>query len=98
MYTRFLARLVGAASDFRAFAARGIGGPARAAPPVFLAETVASSIKIQSTNERLEMTIHTSRILTMDQKIPQAQVNNPDILDVTPLSPNRFRCRQRRRA
>ena len=33
------------------------------------------------------MTVHTSRILTMDQKIPQAQVNNPDILELTPLSP-----------
>ena len=26
----------------------------------------------------------------MDQKIPQAQVNNPDILDLTPLSPNQI--------
>jgi pilus assembly protein CpaC len=43
--------------------------------------------KIQSSNEKLEMTVHSSRILTMDQKIPQAQVNNPDILEVTPLSP-----------
>ena len=46
--------------------------------------------KIQSPTERLEMTVHTSRILTMDQKIPQAQVNNPEILDVTPLSPNQI--------
>lgn len=43
--------------------------------------------KVESPNDRLEMTVHTSRILTMDQKIPQAQVNNPDILEVTPLSP-----------
>ena len=33
------------------------------------------------------MTVNTSRILTLNQKIPQVQVNNPDILDVTPLSP-----------
>ncbi len=46
--------------------------------------------KITSTSERLEMTVHTSRILTMDQKIPQAQVNNPDILELTPLSPNQI--------
>jgi pilus assembly protein CpaC len=43
--------------------------------------------KVQSPNERLEMTVHSSRILTLDQKIPQAQVNNPDLLDLTPLSP-----------
>ena len=39
--------------------------------------------KITSANERLEMTVATSRILTLDVKIPQAQVNNPDILDLT---------------
>jgi pilus assembly protein CpaC len=38
----------------------------------------------------MEMTVHTSRILTMDQKIPQAQVNNPEVLDLTPLSPNQI--------
>lgn len=46
--------------------------------------------KVQSSSERIEMTVHTSRILTMDQKIPQAQVNNPDILELTPLSPNQI--------
>jgi pilus assembly protein CpaC len=43
--------------------------------------------KVHAGNERLEMTVHTSRILTLGQKIPQAQVNNPDVLEVTPLSP-----------
>jgi pilus assembly protein CpaC len=46
--------------------------------------------KVRGSSERLEMTVHTSRILTMDQKIPQAQVNNPDILELTPLSPNQI--------
>ena len=43
--------------------------------------------KIQNANERMEMTVATSRILTSDVKIPQAQVNDPNILDVIPLSP-----------
>jgi len=43
--------------------------------------------KVRGASERLEMTVHTSRILTLDQKIPQAQVNNPDVLELTPLSP-----------
>ena len=43
--------------------------------------------KIQNANERMEMTVATSRILTLDQKIPQAQVNDPNILDLIPLSP-----------
>jgi pilus assembly protein CpaC len=46
--------------------------------------------KVRGPSERMEMTVHTSRILTMDQKIPQAQVNNPDILELTPLSPTQI--------
>ncbi|MGA2501984.1 MAG: pilus assembly protein N-terminal domain-containing protein, partial [Tepidisphaeraceae bacterium] len=37
--------------------------------------------------ERLEMPVHTSRILTLDKKIPQVQVNDPTIVVPTPLSP-----------
>jgi pilus assembly protein CpaC len=44
--------------------------------------------KIQAATERLEMTANTSRLLTLDQKIPRAQVNNREILELTPLSPN----------
>ena len=46
--------------------------------------------KVQPGGDRLEMTVHTSRILTMDQKIPQAQVNNPEVLELTPLSPDQI--------
>ena len=42
--------------------------------------------KISGTNEKLELTTNTSRILTMDKSIPRVQVNNPDLLAVTPLS------------
>jgi pilus assembly protein CpaC len=44
--------------------------------------------KIQVANERLEMTVNSSRLLTLDLKIPRAQVNNKDVVDLTPLSPN----------
>jgi len=52
-------------------------------------QAATSSIihKVQSASERQEMTVNTSRILTLDAKIPQAQVNNPDIVELTPLSP-----------
>ena len=43
--------------------------------------------KVEKTHERMQMTVNTSRILTPDKKIPQAQVNNPNILTLTPLSP-----------
>ncbi len=34
------------------------------------------------------MTVNSSRLLTLDLKIPRAQVNNKDVVDLTPLSPN----------
>jgi len=45
------------------------------------------NFKVQRASERLEMTVNTSRILTLDQKIWKAQVNNREILEQTPLSP-----------
>ncbi len=46
--------------------------------------------KVDAANERLEMTVNTSRILTLDERIPQAQVNNPEVLEITPLSPTQI--------
>jgi pilus assembly protein CpaC len=43
--------------------------------------------RVQAASERLEMVVNTSRILTTEQKIPQAQVNNPTVVGLTPLSP-----------
>lgn len=42
--------------------------------------------KIGSPSEKLELTTNTSRILTLERKIPRVQVNNPELLSVTPLS------------
>ncbi len=44
--------------------------------------------KISGPSERLELTTNTSRILTLEKPIPRVQVNNPDLLSVTPLSAN----------
>ncbi len=44
--------------------------------------------RIQATNERMEMIANSSRVLTLDQNIPRAQVNNKEILELTPLAPN----------
>ncbi|QDU54900.1 Type II secretion system protein D precursor [Aeoliella mucimassa] len=41
---------------------------------------------ISRESERLEMTTNSSRILTLDLNIPKAQVNNPELVAVTPLS------------
>lgn len=42
--------------------------------------------KISNRSEKLELTTNSSRILTMDKKIPRVQVNNPELVAVTPLS------------
>lgn len=46
--------------------------------------------QVTDASSKIEMIVNSSRILTLEQKIPQAQVNNPDILEVTPLSPNQI--------
>ncbi|MEX0612049.1 MAG: pilus assembly protein N-terminal domain-containing protein [Pirellulales bacterium] len=42
--------------------------------------------KISGRTEKLELTTNTSRILTLDKNIPRVQVNNPELVAVTPLS------------
>lgn len=42
--------------------------------------------KITGSSDKIEITTNTSRILTLDKKIPKVQVNNPELLAVTPLS------------
>ena len=42
--------------------------------------------KVKNTQERLTMTINSSRILELTRKIPRAQVNNPEILDMKAVS------------
>jgi len=53
--------------------------------PAFVKPTVV--YKVQAANERLEMIVNTSRILALDKKIAQVQVNNPEILELRALSP-----------
>jgi pilus assembly protein CpaC len=56
--------------------------------PMTVDATEAVVHEIKHSHDRLEMIVNSSRILTLDQKIPKAVVNNPDLLDVTPLSPS----------
>lgn len=46
--------------------------------------------KLQNASEKMEMIVNTSRIITLDKPIPQAQVNNPKLLTLTPLSPKQI--------
>lgn len=44
---------------------------------------------VTKANQRLEMVVNTSRILSLDKEVPRAMVNNPGIVRVVPLSPNK---------
>lgn len=59
-------------------AARGQDNPSLSNP------SIAFDVKDES--QRLEMIVNTSRILTLDKRIPQAQVNNPEVVDIKALS------------
>jgi pilus assembly protein CpaC len=50
----------------------------------------ALSFKVQHASERMEMTVNTSRILTLDQEIWKVQLNNREVLEQTPLSPTQI--------
>lgn len=52
--------------------------------------------RVSGPAQRLEMVVHTSRILTMDYKVPKLLVQNPDIVQATPLSPNQVQVAAKR--
>jgi pilus assembly protein CpaC len=62
-------------------------GPAPAPNSIPLPPAPAISYRLHGANDRLQMIVNTSRILTIGQKIPQAQVNDPAVVGLTALSP-----------
>ena len=48
----------------------------------------AINFQVDKSNQRLEMVVNSSRILTLDEDVPRVLVANPDIMRVVPLSPN----------
>ncbi len=48
------------------------------------------TFSINGPTQRLEMVISTSRILTLEHKIPRLMVGNPEIVKATPISPNQI--------
>ena len=53
-------------------------------------EAPGVNFQVANPNQRLEMIVNSSRIFTLDEKIPKAQVNNPELIRLTPLSPNKI--------
>ncbi len=59
-------------------------------PSTGRAEVPGIVFKLQTQNERMSMTVNTSRIVSLDKQMPQVQVNNPEIVQLTVLSPNQI--------
>ena len=58
-----------------------------AEPRTGQAQQLSSVVRnISQANERLEMTVNTSQILTLDTRIPRIVVNNPELVEVRPIS------------
>jgi pilus assembly protein CpaC len=51
---------------------------------------------VKGLDDHLKMVVNSSRFLVLDKKIPQVQVNNPDVLDVVPISPNQVQISAKR--
>lgn len=51
---------------------------------------------ISKPNDRLEMTVNTSRILTLESRIPRIVVTNPEIVSATPISENQVQIAARK--
>lgn len=62
------------------FANTTIAAPALAQQPGSVVRNLSQA------NERLEMTVNTSQILTLGTRIPRIVVNNPDLVTATPVS------------
>ena len=46
--------------------------------------------EVKSASERIELTVNQSRILTLQQRIPRAQVDNPDVIKLSALAENQI--------
>ncbi|MCG8451032.1 MAG: type II and III secretion system protein family protein [Pirellulales bacterium] len=51
---------------------------------------------ITKPSERLELTVNSSRILTLDKRIPRIVVNNPELITATPISANQIQLAARK--
>ncbi|MCA9234246.1 MAG: pilus assembly protein N-terminal domain-containing protein [Planctomycetales bacterium] len=75
-------------------AATTVLGPA--APSTWAAPGASVIRNVAKTNERLEMTVNTSQILTLDTRIPRMVVNNPELVTVTAISENQVQVAARK--
>ncbi|TWT81649.1 putative type II secretion system protein D precursor [Planctomycetes bacterium CA13] len=73
------------------FAINGLGTSAKGEEPIRLTSTESTaSHSISQSVERLEMLVKSSRILTLEERIPKFQVHNEEVIGATPVSQNQI--------
>lgn len=74
----------------------GTASPIVAPSPIRDSNPAGPYYNVKGADDHLKMTVGASRFLTLDKKIPQVQVNNPDVLDLMPMSPNQVQITAKR--
>ena len=95
MYVKYPARRLSLASPLPTLAALGLFLALSASGHSALAQSAVIR-NITKASERLELTVNSSRILTLDKRIPRMVVNNPELLTVTALSANQVQVAARK--
>ncbi len=89
--TRLIARLAAAILLFATLAATSTNTASAQSNPVQLASAGAAvNHNISQSVERLEMLVKSSRILTLEARIPKFQVHNEEVLGATPIAQNQI--------
>jgi len=65
-------------------------------PPFSQLDPQPVTHQVSAASDSIQMIVNTSRILTQESRIPQAQVNNPEVVGLTALSPNQVQIYGRR--
>ena len=58
--------------------------------PISVATVHSPLFQVDGPAQRLEIIVNNSRLLTLEKRIPQLLVNNPEVVRATPLSPNQI--------
>ena len=95
--TRHLAGVSGTLLTIAAFSSFFLGNTSAQSPDsgnasggMLAATTATVNHTITQSVERMEMLVKSSRILTLEERIPKFQVHNEDVLGATPVSQNQI--------
>ncbi len=88
---QFVSKRIAALLSVACLVTAHVGSPTHAADAVQLTSAdSAANHNINQSVERLEMLVKSSRILTLEARVPKFQVHNEEVLGATPVSQNQI--------